>query len=223
VSQPDSRTTIPIFPLSTVVIFPGADCPLHIFEPRYRQMTREARAGAGLIGMVTVRPEHAGELAGDPAVFPIGCAGRIVRCEELPDGRFNVVLRGLWRFRIAAEPGRPAERLYRSALVDPLPEATADPERVRGLRERVGQAFGRLVALVAPERAKELGPRLVAGVDDAGFVSALVQILNLPTLERQSLLEANGVGARLEALEAILRFQLAGLGLAEGSGPGRMH
>jgi hypothetical protein len=162
-------------------------------------------------------------MAGDPAVFPIGCAGRIARCEELPDGRFNVVLRGAWRFRIVGEPARPAERLYRSALVDPLPEAAAAADRVRGLRERISQAFARLVALVAPERAQALGPQVVAGADDATFVSALVQILNLPPLERQSLLEANGVGARLEALEGILRFQLATLGLSEGSGPGRVH
>jgi len=223
VSQPDQRTAIPIFPLSTVVLFPGADCPLHIFEPRYRQMTREAHAGTGLIGMVTVRPEHVGEMEGDPPVFPIGCAGRIVRCEEIPDGRFNVVLHGVWRFRIAGEPARPDERLYRSALADPLPEAPTDAERVGRLRERISQAFAQLVALVAPERARQVGPQLVAGVDDATFVSALVQILNLPPLERQSLIEANGVGARLEALEGILRFQLAGLGLAEGSGPGRVH
>jgi Lon protease-like protein len=165
VSQPDSRTAIPIFPLSTVVLFPGADCPLHIFEPRYRQMTREARAGAGLIGMVTVRPEHVGDMAGDPPVFPIGCAGRIGACEELPDGRFNVVLHGAWRFRIASEPARPGGRLYRSALVETLPEAAAESERVRGLRERISQAFARLVARVAPERARQLGPQVVAGAE----------------------------------------------------------
>jgi Lon protease-like protein len=223
VSHAAPRIAIPIFPLSTVVLFPGADCPLHVFEPRYRQMTREARAGDGLIGMVTVRPEHVGDMAGDPPVFPIGCAGRIVRCEELPDGRFNVVLRGLWRFRIADEPARPTERLYRSALVDGIAEADDDDERVLRLRVRISEAFARLVARVAPERTRQIGPHLVAEADDASFVSVLVQVLNLPPLERQSLLEANGVLARLEALESILRFQLAALGLGESSGPGRVH
>lgn len=221
--QPTPRITIPIFPLSTVVLFPGADCPLHVFEPRYRQMSRDALADQKIIGMVTVRPEHVGEMAGDPPVFPIGCLGRVVRSEQLPDGRLNVVLHGTARFRIADEPGRPTERLYRIAHVDLLEEAPADPDRAAPLRERISESFGQLVAIVAPERAKQIGPHRVADVDDANFVSVLAQVLNLPPVERQSLLEAGGVGARLEALEGILRFQLAGLGMGDDGGPSRVH
>lgn len=218
-----SRLTLPVFPLSTVVLFPGADCPLHIFEPRYRQMARAALEGAGLIGMVTVRPEHTGEMAGDPPVFPIGSVGRIVRSEELTDGRLNVVLHGIGRFRIANEPQRPEERLFREADVEVLDEAGGEADDVKRLRDAVSTGFGRLVEAVAPDRKDEIGPELVAEVDDATFVSVLVQVLNLPPVERQSLLETNGVGARLRALDGILRFQLAGLGLQQGDGPSRMH
>jgi Lon protease-like protein len=218
-----ARRAIPIFPLSTVVLFPGADCPLHIFEPRYRQMTREAREGAGVIGMVTVRPDHRGDMAGAPPVFPMGCMGRIVRCEELADGRFNVVLHGTSRFRIADEPARPDGRLYRTAVVDVLEEVASDAEAIAGRRARISDAFARLVQSVAPERADELGPHRIADVDDATFLAVLVQILNLPPVERQTLLEANGVGARLAALESILHFQLAQLGMRGVDRPGRVH
>lgn len=220
---PAAGTTIPIFPLSTVVLFPGADCPLHVFEPRYRQMTRVALDGDGWIGMVTVRPEHVGDMAGDPPVFPIGSLGRIRDHEQLPDGRLNIVLHGIVRFRIRDEPPRPGDRLYRVAVIDPLDEAEAVAADVVSLRERIAEAFGRLVSIVAPERAEQIGPERLAPLDDATFLSALVQLLNLPPVERQGLLETNGVGERLSRLESILRFQLVGLGLGTSGDPERMH
>jgi Lon protease-like protein len=220
---PAAGTTIPIFPLSTVVLFPGADCPLHIFEPRYRQMTRFALDGAGWVGMVMVRPEHVGEMAGDPPVFPIGSLGRIRHSEELPDGRLNIVLHGVARFRIRDEPPRSGDQLYRTAVVDPLEEVAAVAEDVARLRERISESFGRLVSIVAPERSEQLGPERLAPLDDASFLSALVQLLNLPPVERQGLLETNGVGDRLGALESILRFQLVGLGLGTSGDPERVH
>ena len=223
-SEPDTlRHTVPVFPLATVVLFPGADCPLHIFEPRYRQMTVAAQAGDGRIGMVTVRPEHAGDLSGDPPVFPVGCMGQILHCKELDDGRLNIVLHGTTRFRIADEPARGAEQLFRTAVVEELAEAPSDPADVARGRERVSEVFGRLVEAVAPERAEQIGPHRIADVDDATFLSILVQVLNLPPVERQTLLETNGVGDRFDALESILRFQLAQVGLGNREDPGRVH
>ena len=222
-SEPAADLLVPIFPLSTVVLFPGSDCPLHVFEPRYRQMTRDALAGAGWIGMVTVRPEHVGDMSGDPPVFPIGSLGRLQHSEELEDGRFNIVLHGEARFRIRDEPAREGEQLYRVARVERLDEAKADAGEVAQLRERIAEAFRRLVEIVAPDRADQIGPHRIADTDDATFLGALVQVLNLPPVERQSLLETNGVGERLAALESILRFQLARLGTGTADGPDRVH
>jgi len=221
--EADAGRTLPLFPLATVVLFPGVDCPLHVFEPRYRQLTRDARAGAGRIGMVTVRPEHIGDMAGDPPVFPIGCMGDLIRSEDLSDGRINVVLHGTARFRIRDEPARPPDRLYRMARVEDLHETPDDSAEVARRRGRVAAAFERLVRSVAPERAERIGPQRIAALDDPTFVFVLVQILNLPPVERQSLLEANGVGERLGALESILGFQLAALGQRNGDGSDRVH
>src|SRR5262245_57325268 len=109
---------IALFPLSSVVLFPRVRTPLHIFEPRYRQMTEHALAGDRHIGMVAVLPEHEAGMAGDPPVYPVGCAGVISDARRLPDGRFHIVLDGVWRFRICDELARPSERLYRTARVE---------------------------------------------------------------------------------------------------------
>ena len=89
---------IPVFPLAGALLFPRAQLPLHIFEPRYRAMVRDALAGDRLIGMVQPRDQN-----DPPALFETGCLGRIESVEELEDGRFNIVLEGLTRFRIARE------------------------------------------------------------------------------------------------------------------------
>src|SRR5215831_17371907 len=89
-----------LFPLANVVLFPRIHCPLHIFEPRYRQMTTDAIAGTRQIGMTTVRPEHAEQMAGDPPLFSIGCIGTIQRAQRRDDGRYDIVLFGTQRFRI---------------------------------------------------------------------------------------------------------------------------
>ena len=104
---------IPLFPLAGAILLPRAQLPLHIFEPRYREMVRDALAGQGRIGMIQPRPVPGenGGLAEPVALFPVGCLGEIVAAEELDDGRFNIVLHGSSRFRLIAE-----RELYRGTL-----------------------------------------------------------------------------------------------------------
>src|SRR5262245_21798187 len=96
-------STIPIFPLPNVVLFPNVFLPLHIFEPRYCQMVSDALSGERMIGMVLLQPGYESDHDGAPDVYEIGCAGLITHVERLSDGRFNIVLRGLERFRILSE------------------------------------------------------------------------------------------------------------------------
>jgi hypothetical protein len=106
--------TIPIFPLPNVVLFPNVFLPLHIFEARYRQMVEAALSGDRIIGMVLLRPGWEGDYEGRPPVYPIGCSGVITHAEKLDDGRYNIVLRGVERFRILEEDDA---KSYRRATV----------------------------------------------------------------------------------------------------------
>src|SRR5438552_18936945 len=98
---------LPIFPLPNVVLFPNVFLPLRIFEPRYREMVGDALDSDRLIGMVLLKPGWEPDYQGRPDVYGVGCSGVITHDERLTDGRFNIVLRGLDRFRVVAEePGR---------------------------------------------------------------------------------------------------------------------
>lgn len=226
--MPDAPTTeiIPIFPLSNVVLFPQVHCPLHIFEPRYRQMIDASLAGAKRIGMVTVRPEHRAAIGGDPPLFTIGCLGDIQQARRHDDGRYDIVLFGARRFRIVEEIPRDDSRLYRLARVEILEErfdAAREGIPLQGLRADAIDLLTQLLRYVAPDSAHELDPRKFSGIDDTAFVSALCQMLELPAAEKQGLLEAEGPTPRCERLVAILQFRLAEL-LGGMPGPsGSLH
>ncbi len=117
---------LPIFPLPTVVLFPNVFLPLHIFEPRYRQMVGDALGGDRMIGMVLLQPGYEERYEATPPVYEVGCAGLMTHAERLPDGRYNIVLRGLERFRIVGEESSTTSVLYRRALIAPLPENDGD-------------------------------------------------------------------------------------------------
>ena len=190
-------SVIPLFPLGDVVLFPGVPVPLHIFEPRYRKMVADALAGARVVGMVLLRPGWENDYQGRPPVFEAGCAGVIDHSEELPDGRYNIVLRGLSRFRVREEhDGEP----YRLASVEPLPDAPGPPGAVEAVRRRV-------VELIA--EAAEVAVAAISRPDlsDEVFVNALSQSLGLEPLEKQSLIDCDGVLERYDRLAALLEFR----------------
>src|ERR1700676_438567 len=88
-----------LFPLPNVVLFPNVFLPLPILEPRYRELIADALASDRLIGMVLLRPGWNTDYDGRPPVYPIGCSGLITHVERVPDGRYNIALRGVERFR----------------------------------------------------------------------------------------------------------------------------
>src|SRR3954451_20726245 len=105
---------LPLFPLPNVVLFPNVFLPLHIFEPRYREMVADALASDRMIGMVLLKPGWEHEYEGHPPVYPIGSNGVTTHVERLDDGCYNIVLRGVERFCILAEDH---ERAYRRATI----------------------------------------------------------------------------------------------------------
>lgn len=204
---------IPIFPLSNVVLFPRLATPLHLFEPRYRQLARDVLAGERRIGMVVVRPEFSDEMPGDPPIFPIGCAGVVTESQRLPDGRYNIVLQGEHRFRVVSEEPRGRQRLYRIAHVQPLEERYDDSERERvaRLRTSITESLSVLLRESRPERTGLLRAELLARVDDATLVNLLCNGISLPVEDKQALLEADSIPARYARLAALLSFQRAEL------------
>ena len=118
------------------MLFPGVFLPLHIFEERYRALTRDALAGDRIIGMTLLRPGFEGDYDGRPPIYPVGCAGVISHSDRLPDGRYNIVLHGLSKFRIVEEM---TDGEYRRARIEPLTEITDAPGRreIKDLRTRI--------------------------------------------------------------------------------------
>jgi len=182
--MPDESTRIALFPLSNVVLFPRVKTPLHIFEPRYRALMRDVLESDRRIGMAVVRPEHQADMAGDPPIFPIGCGGEITEFQQRPDGRYDLVLLGIWRFRVLEEEARTPDRLYRVARVQPLDEAfpEAERDRVSRLRASVVENVAWLARRTESEGAR-FEPSVFAAIDDASFVNVLANAIAFPTEE----------------------------------------
>ena len=190
---------LPIFPLPNVVLFPAALLPLHIFEPRYRAMVADALDGDRQIGMVMLRPGWEHHYEGTPAIYPIGCAGFITHAERLPDGRYNIMLRGTEKFRVLNErPAREGTERYRIALVESVADA-------RPAGAALGEARVRLERLIVSTLHVD-ADAVPKDVSDADLVHAIAQ--HLEPLEQQALLQCAGPLERCKALVELLEMRL---------------
>ena len=198
---------VPVFPLGGALLFPRTQLPHHILEPRSRAMVRDSLASDQLIAMV--QPKDHLE---PPTLFEIGCLGLIVRSEELEDGRFNIVLQGISRFRIAREAE--VETAYRQVDADRRgfdddeePEPLASIQRAELEREsrRYADALGYAVDWEAVSR-----------LDDEMLVNGIAQIAPLDISSKQALLEANDLGSRADLLVQFMQFQRMAPGGADG-------
>lgn len=208
---------IPIFPLPNVVLFPEVPLPLHIFEPRYCAMVRDALAGAGLIGMVLLRGEWQDDYHGAPETYRTGCVGRIVETTPLPEGKFNIVLAGVREFTIVSEQ---RERAYRQATVQWRDAPPAMSLR-DGLRDRLVRMIERYVDRSGDDLARELLGD--ARLDDRTLVNFFAFWLDFGPIEKQCLLEAEGL-ERAHRLLEVLEFHLyASPTATHESGTRRMH
>jgi Lon protease-like protein len=188
---------IPIFPLPSVVLFPHVCLALHIFEPRYRDMVRDVLRGDRLVGMALLKAGWESDYEGRPPIYEIGCAGLVSHSERLDDGRYNIVLHGLEKFRVHGER---CDRTYRIGLIETIAEDLPAPTRV------LGSVRDRLEALVThlAERTHS-DVRIPPAISDHELVNALAQYLPLEPVEKQALLERDGVldraGSLIELLE----------------------
>lgn len=195
-------SSLPIFPLPTVVLFPNVFLPLHIFEPRYRQMTADALAGDRLIGMVLLRPGNDADYEGRPPVYGTGCTGLITHAEKLDDGRFNLVLRGLEKFTVLGEEDPAVGRLYRSAFIRPIDETIPKADR-----EPLREARRKLEGLLEPLFEGTMESRLPQNMPDDDLINALAQYLDFDPMEKQALLERLGPLARCRSMIELLEMK----------------
>jgi Lon protease-like protein len=191
-----------LFPLPGLVMFPHVILPLHIFEPRYCQMTEDALGGDRLITMIQIRPMPKGGAWTEPVeIETVGCLGRIIQHEGLPDGRFKILLLGRKRVRIRREIK--SGKLYRTAEVEILddraslvPEEVAREELV-GLFRKVLERQHRLDTDVAELLEKPVPLGILSDI--------MSHALSLPPALKQRLLDEPSVDARIDTLLTILR------------------
>jgi Lon protease-like protein len=154
-----------LFPLPSLVLFPHIVQPLHIFEPRYRQMTADALDGDRLIALALLQPGWEEDYDNRPPIHEVVCLGRIFNEERLDDGRFNLLLHGLSRARILEETA--SGKLYRTARLKVLAEQEPSEETARELRVELAKGVRNWIAsqnLAVEQLGKLLNSNLSLGV-----------------------------------------------------------
>ena len=203
--------SIPIFPLPSVVLFPNVFLALHIFEPRYRHMFADALNGDRMIGMVLLQPGFEADYDGNPPIYRTGCSGLITHAERLEDGRYNVVLRGVEKFRITAEEDAAVGRLYRSAIINPVDATVRATERDQLRAERK-----RLETVLEPLLTNGLDKHLPPAMPDEDLINALAQYLEFEPIEKLALLDRDGAIERCRSMVELLEMKAMSPNGSEG-------
>jgi Lon protease-like protein len=201
-----------LFPLPGVVLFPHAVLPLHIFEPRYRQMTEDALAGDRRVAVVQVRDDADWSGPEEPAIEPIACLGRILSHRRLPDGRFNFLVQGRKRIRILREIDGPT--LYRRAEVAILDDVP--PSELEEARRPDLIADARLLAAHLTGLSTDL-EGLLSGEPPLDVLTDLLSsLIGFPPPLKQALLAECRVDRRSQMLRALLRQVVSGFDAPTG-------
>lgn len=187
-------TRLSIFPLPGATLFPGLQLPLHIFEPRYRALVSDALARDRRIAMI--QPQAPAE--GAP-LFSVGCVGKIGEVEALEDGRYNIVLQGLSRFRVLRELDvtTPFRQVEAELIAD-------DPDAVLSAVERA--SFEREARVFADAQGYAVDWESVTRLDDMALINGVSQIVPFDIAAKQALLEAPDLATRCELLVQLLQF-----------------
>jgi Lon protease-like protein len=204
--------TARLFPLPNLVLFPHAVVPLHIFEPRYRQLMEDALGDDRLMAMALLRPGWETDYYKTPPIYPVVCLGAIAAEQRLADGRFNLLLHGLRRARVVQEP--PTDRLYRTASVELLQDLPPEGPHAEGpLRDQLAERLRVWYAGRADVLA-QLGQLLEKGLSLGVLCDLFSFALPLQPTLKQELLEEVRVEARVRRLLAVLEGAAPGPGAA---------
>jgi len=216
----DIPRVLPVFPLTGSLLLPGNLMPLNIFEPRYRNMVADAMEGDKYIGMIQpVVPRQDNWVANaqtpdNPDLYPIGCAGRIERCEPQADGRYLIVLRGIARFRTLRE--LPLRRGYRQVEAD-YSEFPADRAELTVLLDP--SRMLRALRGFSDQHGLEFDFDLLGSLPGVSLINGLSAALPFRPAEKQALLEAPGPMEREELLLTLMGMGIEPLSADEYYSP----
>ena len=196
----DLPASLPVFPLTGVLLLPRGRLPLNIFEPRYLAMISDAMGDGRMIGMLQPTDPSSQDI--NPSVYQTGCAGRIVSFEETDDGRFLITLLGLNRFNIRDE--LPLKRGYRSAITDwtPYRHDVDQPEASEIDRARLLAGLRGYFEI----HAIRVDWENVEEADNERLVNMVAMVCPFEPPEKQALLEAEDLDARARTLIALVEM-----------------
>lgn len=201
---PEGEFLLPLFPLPNIVFFPHTRLPLHVFEPRYRQMVADVMESDQRFGIVLLRPGWEPEYFGAPPVYECGTVGTIEQAVPLEDGRYNIVVRGDVRFRILGEVSRVP---YRTARVIAEPEVAHDEVQSYAQREWLADVSRQYLKYLPDQTAV---PEIETVSLDA-LTNALIMSLNVDIEEKQRLLEMSDILSRAEHIGSELTNRIESL------------
>ena len=180
----DFGKPMPLFQLDGVVLLPQQAIPLHIFEPRYRQMIGHALDSSGQLALASFEGDRwKQEYHGRPPLRRAVCVANIVEHEKLPDGRYNIVVQGVCRARIIEEEPASSERLYRLAKLEPIGIEESDTDELGAVRERLQ----RLLEDSPLKRASAAEPLLSYLRDDDIPTHAIMELISFTLCSRPAL------------------------------------
>lgn len=213
----DFSRPIRLFPLAKCILLPHATVPLHIFEPRYRAMTRDALDADGLIAMATFEGEdYLHDYEGAPPLRPDVCVGYIVHHERLVGGRYNILLQGVARAAIQEE-AEPHDDGYRRAILRPTEPGVMEidlEDQRRRLEQLLSDGYLKQLACI-----RNVGSWLTPDLPTPVVVDLAWQAASADSEQRYRVLSEPCVFKRFEKLERHLATTRQTLAIAEHMGP----
>jgi len=196
---------LPLFPLP-VVLFPGVPLPLHIFEPRYRQMLLDIRLGKDVFGLVYF--DSSASENETPPVGHIGCVAEVTETQTLPDGRSNILTLGVIRFRIESyvERGDP----YLVAQVSYFEDYEEDQDFLSGPSKEVAETFTRIAQAVRTINDERATLPDISDTEPQRLSFLVAAAIEIDAEVKQELLELRSTSERLERLRSMLNVAVQG-------------
>lgn len=200
------REALGVFALPGVVLFPGATFPLHVFEPRYRSLVRDAIRGDGIFAMALLKPGYEALYEGTPEIYPIGCAGRIGDVVPFPDGRYLMTLTGTHRVEFLDLVSRSPYRCHRVRYLQDMPPDESAPG-TRDAMLRLLSAHQQIVSILS---GKSTSAPLLTDLPFAETVNRIALGIDIEPDLKYRLLENGDLLARAQSLVTLLESALPG-------------